>query len=75
MDQKLNFIASLILLAYPVLSIPSLFKSKQEKGKYFAESHFFIPKRIGYGIGINMHNIYGFFIFLSIGLLLLFLSF
>lgn len=74
MDQKLNILVSLILLAYPVCSIPSMFKSKQENGHYFAESRFFIPKRVGYGIGINMHNIWGFFTLLGIGMLFLFLG-
>ena len=75
MDQKLNLIIALILLAYPILSIPSIVKSKREKGKYFMESRYFIPKRVGYGIGINMHNVFGFFTLLGIGLLFLFLSF
>lgn len=74
MDQTLNIMISLILLAYPVFSIPSIIKSKQENGTYFSESRFLIPKRAGYGIGINMHNSFGFFTLLFIGLLFLFLG-
>lgn len=58
---------SLVLLAYPILSIPSIMRSKQKNGKYFPESRFFMSKRIGYGIGINMHNRFGFFTLLAIG--------
>jgi len=75
LDQTLNSFVALILLAYPILSIPSIIKSKRENGKYFSESHYFIPKRVGYGIGINMHNIFGFFTLLTLGGLFLFLSF
>lgn len=75
LDQTLNSMIALILLAYPILSIPSLLKSKREHGKYFSESRYFIPKRIGYGIGINMHNIWGFFTVVAIGLFFLFLGF
>lgn len=74
MDQTLNILISLILLAYPIFSIPSILRSKQENGKYFPESRFFISKRVGYGIGINMHNSFGFFTLLFIGFLFLFLG-
>ncbi|OJG67310.1 hypothetical protein RV09_GL002876 [Enterococcus moraviensis] len=74
MDRTLNSMISLILLAYPILSIPSIIKSKKENGYYFSESRFFIPKRVGYGIGINMRNKYGFFTLVVIGLLFLFLG-
>ncbi|MGX7264306.1 hypothetical protein [Enterococcus crotali] len=74
MDQTLNIMISLILLVYPIFSIPSIVRSKQESGKYFSESRFFIPKRVGYGIGINMHNSFGFFTLLAIGFLFLFLG-
>lgn len=74
MDQTINSIIALILLAYPVLTIPALIKSKHETGHYFSESRFFIPKRVGYGVGINMHNGFGFFLLLGIGLLWLVLG-
>lgn len=44
LDQTLNIMISLILLAYPIFSIPSIVRSKQESGKYFSESRFFYPK-------------------------------
>lgn len=74
MDPLLNSLIAVILLAYPILSIPSIVKSKRDKGNFFSDSRFFIPKRVGYGIGINMHNIYGFFTLLFIGVLFLALS-
>lgn len=74
MDRTVNIMVSLILLAYPVLSIPSILKAKREKGNYFSESRMFIPKRVGYGIGLNMHNCFGFFTLFFIGLLFLILG-
>ncbi|WP_461743300.1 hypothetical protein [Enterococcus sp. LJL99] len=66
---------SILFLAYPLCSLPSIVKSKQEKGVFFSDPRFFISKAEGNGMGINTKNRFGFFVLLLIGLIILFFSF
>lgn len=67
----LNLFVAFILLAYPILSLPSLIKSKKNTGKYFSSSRFFVSKQKGNGNSFNMHNPISFTFVLVLGIVLL----
>ncbi|MCA5011816.1 MULTISPECIES: hypothetical protein [unclassified Enterococcus] len=75
MKNNITFLVSLILLAYPVLTLPSIIASKRSMGKFFTDQRLFISKSEGYGSSINRKNLISFFSLLLAGLLFLFLSF
>lgn len=68
MNISLNLFLAFLLLAYPTFALPSIFRSKKEKGKYFSDPRLIISKYQGNGNSLNMHNIFGFFLTLILGL-------
>ena len=63
-----------IFLAYPLCTLPTLIRSKQNRDVFFSNLPFVISKTVGNGMGINTKTFYGFFVLLIIGSAILFLS-
>ncbi|WP_321383729.1 hypothetical protein [uncultured Enterococcus sp.] len=74
MTIQLNLFLALLLLAYPLFALPGILRSKKEKGKYFSDPRFLIPKYQGNGNSLNMHNVFGFALTLILGLTFLLTS-
>lgn len=74
MNPILNLFLAFLLLAYPIFALPSILRSKNEKGKYFTDPRFIIPKYQGNGNSLNMHNFWGFFLTCILGLTFLITS-
>lgn len=74
-NHQLALVVALILLAYPVFSIPKLIHSKKDTGRFFSSSKTFIPKYQGNGNNFNMRNGISFIIILLVGLFVLSLYF
>ncbi|BCA84545.1 hypothetical protein EsVE80_00680 [Enterococcus saigonensis] len=59
----------ILILLYPLFSIPTLLKRKEKTGHFFApDTRILVAKRENMGNNLNMQNKYAFFIDFIVGL-------
>ncbi|MEO1769517.1 hypothetical protein [Candidatus Enterococcus ferrettii] len=68
-------IFGLLLLLYPLASVPTLYQNKRQTGFFFSsDPRFFVIKDMHFGNGLNMKNKYAFAVNLLLAGLLIVLG-
>lgn len=68
----LAIIAGIVILAWPLGTIPALRRNKEQTGAYFSKDpRIFVAKSANMGNNLNMQNKYAFWSEVIIGLILL----